>query len=140
MIKEFQRAILARVNGDTDLMRILRSAQDRQHPAEDGGDSSLFPYLTVKLFASPFDTDTTDGHEVVVRFSVWSRSGSNGETMEVQSELYRLFHRAEDKAMPLTGSRLVLMEHQSSDVNDDPDGITIHGVSEYRALIDGPDT
>lgn len=131
---ELQRALLARLSGDATLMATLKDVTDRQRPVADGGGAAGFPYLHATIIVDEWDTDTTEGFEALIRLHTWSRSGSFAETKAVQGRLYNLLHRVTD--MTVTGHNLILIRRESSWAETDPDGITIHGVCEYRAILD----
>jgi len=131
---ELQKAVLARLTGDSALMATLTAVTDRQRPVADGGAAAGFPYLHATIFLDEWDTDDTEGFEALIRVHTWSRSGSYAETKSVQGRLYELLHRVTD--LTVAGHHLILIRRESSWAETDPDGITIHGVCEYRALLD----
>ena len=105
---------------------------DRAPQADDGGSDASWPYVTIGYTAlSEWDTFTETGFEFTARLHTRSRSGSFAEAKTIQGQMYAALHRI---PMTITGFRSVVLIRQSSDCTDAPDD-TIHGVCEYRGLI-----
>lgn len=129
MIAELQKSVIAALRGDAQLMAIVASVTDRQPPST----TPVFPCVHVVVAASGWDTDTSDGHDASVRVHTWSRSGSALQTLTIQEAIYRVLHNV---PRVVTGAHVITFQRRESFWDDDPDGLTIHGVCEYRSLID----
>lgn len=92
-----------------------------------------FPYLVIgENEVGEFDTDTEVGQEHRVMVHVFSRQRGKQETRDLLKKIYDALH-----AQPLSlaaGAALVHIHWELSDISPDPDGLTYHGVSRFRAL------
>lgn len=127
MILEHQKAVIAALRANATLMAIVDSVSDRRNPG-----AGTYPYVTVETMASEWGTDTGDGFQVSTRVHSWSNSGSNKQTGDIQQAVYDTLHRA---ALTVTGFTVVLVQFSDSQILDDPDGVTIHGVTEFVTLM-----
>lgn len=99
----------------------------------DGASMATFPYVEVgSVVLSPWDTAGDTGHDFVARVHCYSRSAGMKEVKEIQGQMYDRLHRGD---LTITGHALVHMQRNRSEVMRAEDG-TIHGVCEYRGLID----
>jgi hypothetical protein len=81
----------------------------------------------------PWDTDDSTGAESTITLHIWSRQRGKKETKDIQGLIYTALNRYE---MSVDGHHLVTMEFDYSDVIMDPDGLTRHGISRYRTLVE----
>lgn len=130
---EFQKAVIAALRSDWQLAKMVRSIRDKEPSASDNGDNSAFPFITYAQRLREFDTDDSTGFDVKAYVNTWSRTGGKTEAQQIQAHVYRILH---NKRLTVDGSNLVLLLREDSSVDDDPDGITVHGVCEYQALLD----
>lgn len=130
MLLEYQKAIIAVLRLDAALSGFVHEITDRKRPVAPGDRG--FPYISISTEMIQRDTDTMNGFTAVTRFHTWSRSGSAKETMQIQGRLYTLLH---NQPVSVSGGNLVLMKREKTFWDNDPDGITVHGVCEYRALL-----
>lgn len=130
----YQKAVIDLLRADAPLMAAVISVRDMQHPVSSpaGSDASLFPYVVVEPSLGMWDTFTGSGFDVATRIHTWSRSGSFKECKTVQGLIYGLLHRAD---LTVTGQTVLFTDRLSSDCMLDPDGLTVHGVCEYRSLM-----
>jgi hypothetical protein len=97
-------------------------------PESDSG----FPYLTIgEAYMVPWDTDTEKGVEARFMIHVWSRAQHHLECKAIQDAVSEIFHRDTIAIGGFVGCDLL----QQSALRD-PDGVTIHGVQEFRILFD----
>jgi hypothetical protein len=98
---------------------------------------AAFPYVVIGEDTHiPFDTDDSLGSESTVTFHVWSRYRGKKEAKEILGLIYEALTR---QALSVVGHDLITIEFDYSDVLLDPDGITRHGVSRFRWLVEqGP--
>lgn len=124
-----QGALYDRLTGAS----IGASVYDTAPQAADGGDASVFPYVTIgRVLMSEGDTQTKTGHSALIRIHTWSRTGSMLECKTVQGAIYTALHKAE---LIITGFNNFSLLRESTDCLSNQDG-KIHGVCEYRALIE----
>lgn len=121
---EIQQAVFDRLASDSSL-----TVYD--HVPED----AAFPYVVIGEDTHvPFDTDDSLGAESTVTIHVWSRYRGKKEAKDMQGTIYDALTRQE---LTIDGYDLITIEFEYSDVLLDPDGITIHGVSRFRFIVDG---
>lgn len=102
-------------------------------PEEDGG-SGIFPSITIgDDTITEWDTKGVLGGTVVSRIHTWSRHRGRKEIKHLQGAIYDRLHRADLWA---PGWRFVSCEFIQSFSMVDQDGLTRHGVSEFRILIE----
>lgn len=116
-----QSAIYSALNGN-----ITASVFD--HVPED----SPFPYVVIgEDLASEHDTDTEQGYETVLTFHIWSRYRGKLEVKRIDKEIYNILHRAD---LTIVGQYTINLMWESSEIILDSDGLTYHGITEYRLL------
>jgi hypothetical protein len=98
--------------------------------------NAAFPYVSIGPVTSvQDDADCIDGMEITIQVDVWSRAVGVGEAGRITDTVRRALHRAE---FELTENALVMIEHTNSRRLRDPDGLTLHAVIEFRALVETP--
>lgn len=77
-----------------------------------------------------------DGAEIYPEIHIWSKAGSYAEIKIIGAALNAVI-----AALPetLAENRLVLIEPESARHMTDPDGVTLHGVYTWRALVEPND-
>ena len=128
---DFQTAIYGALTGDAPLMAMVNAVYSKKPQADDGGSDSPFPYIVMRFFYGENDTKTENGFNVLMRLHTWGRTGSDKEVKQIQGLIYTVLHKNEPS---VTGHTVISLTREGSDVIDD-DG-TIHGVCDYRALIE----
>jgi hypothetical protein len=94
-----------------------------------------FPYIGLGESQTVDDSvDCIDGVEIFLTLHAWSRVGGQVEVKTVASEIRSSLHEAELDLGPAWQFHLI--EHRSTNVMNDPDGVTTHAVITLRALID----
>lgn len=97
-------------------------------------DKADFPYVTIgEAQHNDWSTDTESGHEVTCMIHVWSRQPGRRETKLIQGAIYAALHRA---ALTYDDVDFIDCQFVSSESFIDPDGLTRHGVQQFRILID----
>lgn len=110
----------------------VKGIYDNPTQVADPGNNALFPIITISdATASEWDDDTYTGFDTQAVIHVWSRAHHTLEAKSIQKAIYNAMHRHE---LSITGSALITCEHQSSNTVRDPDGVTIHGISQYRII------
>lgn len=123
---EVQKAIFAALDGAT-----LAGANVFDQVSE----SNPFPRITIGDEQVIDDSNTCqDGWEVFSDIHCWSRpdAGSKVEVKTLAGEVVT----AVCAIAAIEGFSLVSIEHQTTRVFRDPDGLTEHAVVSFRALID----
>ena len=106
---------------------------DTAPQAADGGNAGAFPYVTIgRIIMTQLDTQTTIGFAAQLRIHTFSRSGSMRECKEIQDAIFSTLHRT---PLAITGHNNFSLLREDTDCFPDADG-KIHGVCEYRALIE----
>lgn len=94
---------------------------------------AAFPYAAIgRIVLSEMDTQTKQGHAAQIRIHTYSRTGSMKECKDIQAAIYAALHRTE---LTITGFNNFSLLREDTDCLTDGDG-RIHGVCEYRALIE----
>lgn len=131
-----QQAIYARLTADATLSGLVQAVYIPKAPqAEDGQLTAPFPYVVVpQITATPQNTDTTRGANIVVQVDAYSRSQSDLEINRIGDALYNALHRV---ALAVTGATWVTTEHENSVTGWEDDGKTRRIISLYRVMLDG---
>jgi hypothetical protein len=106
---------------------------DRPPQVTDPSDNSQFPYVTIgQDEAGEWGTDTETGFDVTVRVHTWSRLDFL-ELKEMQDAVYSVLHRADLDV----GDYMVAVGCDETFRRSlyDPDGVTCHGVQDYRVTL-----
>lgn len=80
-----------------------------------------------------WDTDDSTGATVVARVHSWSRHRGRQQIKELQGEIHARLHRA---GLEAAGWVFVTCDFVQSFSMVDQDGLTRHGVSEFRILLE----
>jgi hypothetical protein len=127
---ELLKAIYARLNGASLGATGVYSVKP---DVADGGDSSVFPYVKIGVIVlTQADTQTTNGENASIRIHTYDRADSMLPASEIQDAIYAVLHRV---PLSVTGYANYLMLRNDTDLTDGADS-KIHGVCEYRALIE----
>jgi hypothetical protein len=101
-----------------------------QVPRSQSGDALFFPYVTISI---PSDVDFSDkqtlGGNAIVQVDTWDRSGSaiaSGLLLRAVS----LATIRQEWSVP----GFITCEREASDMQIDPDGLTMHGILRLRVL------
>ena len=130
---ELQAAITTKLTGDSAHMALIGSRFYDHVP--DTVDDASFPFENVssvtETWADSFDTGF---RAVTLQLDVWSRYHGRKEAYGIQSSQIALLNRKQD-VISLATLHLVSIRMDYSDVLEDPDGLTWHGVTRYLALV-----
>ena len=95
-----------------------------------------FPYVVIGEDTSgAWDTDDQEGGRCTIQLHVWSRYEGKKEAKAILGEIDDALHRQAEN-LTSTGFRYVDCLFEFSQVFDQPDGKTRHGVCRYRVLIE----
>lgn len=130
---ELQKAIVTILRADTDVKTLL-GASPRIY--QDVPDQPTFPYVTVgEGQETPDLAECIDGSEIFPVLHVWSRTSSFEEAKKISATLRQALIGA---TFSLSGHRCLIFERDElgDQALRDPDGITKHIASHYRAVTE----
>lgn len=144
MEKALQTAVFTRLSGYEDLTDALPTVplpngttapaifDNYPQPGDTG--AQLFPFVSLgEGLLGEWDTDDTFGGDGEVVLHVWSRERGRREVKTLQGYIYAALHRYN---LAVEGYTLVALDWVSSESFMDPDGVTRHGVSRFRVLLE----
>ena len=122
---ELQQAIYTALTGDATLMAMIQGVHD--HVPQ----GAAFPYVTVgEATARDWSAVGLNGIEATLILNVWSRARGRKEAKQIMAEMHRIL---DDANLAVSGHALVDLRFEFSETMLDPDGLTYHGVTRYRA-------
>jgi hypothetical protein len=125
---EIQKSVLAALTGDSALMGLVSGVYDYVSP------DVVFPYIAIGSSSSrDRSTKTTTGLDVTFVLNIYSREGGHKEALLMMERVHHLLHQAN---LSLTGHALVLMHFDGSTIGRTADGLTYHGIMQFRALTE----
>lgn len=80
------------------------------------------------------DATCVTGEEVTLNIHVWTRDGIDPE-QDARSISYEVGRALHGYPLPLSSNQLVTLDHIGERVFYDIDGLTAHGVVEFRAIV-----
>ena len=96
-------------------------------------DGGGYPWIEIGVVVLvPFDTKDRNGFDFVARIHVRSDAHNMLPVKEIQDQIYDRLHHGD---LTVAGYRLIHLQHEMSDILREAQG-QIHGVSEYRGLIE----
>lgn len=96
-------------------------------------DKADFPYVTIgEAQHNDWSTNTESGHAVTCVIHTWSRQPGRREIKLIQGAIYDALHRA---TLTDSGAEFIDCLFVMSESFLDPDGITRHGVQQFKLLI-----
>ena len=127
-----QQSLYDLLSSDAVLSGLGVTVHERLLPEENGDPHATFPVVLVgEIVANQWDTNSHMGFDVVVRLHTWSTKSAKQECRAIQAQIYQILHR---QTFAIAGFNLVLIQREGSTCDDDPSRY-IHGVCEFRALI-----
>ena len=125
-----QQAIYATLAADAALIALI--GPPRLY--DDVPPGAQFPYLTLgQSITRDWSTSSERGDEHTLTLHVWSRAGGRREVHEIMGVVKTVLH---DRALALSGHRLVNLRHDRSESSREPDGKTYHGLVRLRAVTE----
>lgn len=109
---------------------------DHSPSQPDGLPESGFPYVMLgDDTSSAWDTDDSLGASCTITLHVWSRYAGKKEAKTIIGQIYTALHR---QAANLTAAGYTFIDclHEFSEVIDEIDGKTRHGVTRYRLTVE----
>lgn len=124
---ELQRSIFAKLDGDATLTALVTGVFNRVPQGQ------AFPYIKIgHRTIRNWSTFGTLGEEPTITLHIWSRYRGNKEAEDIMSRMDTLLNRA---TLSVTGQNFVSIEREFSDVLEEQDGVTYHGIQRYRILL-----
>ena len=91
------------------------------------------PYYSLGFpISTPYETDGRVGLNILMPIHSWSEYHGKGESLAMQREVYAALHRA---TLTITGYNCISILQENETMNLDPDGVTRHGIQQFRILI-----
>lgn len=92
-----------------------------------------FPYYAIGVpVITALEADKKTGLNILIPFHSWSEYHGRSEVITMQKDLYTLLHRAK---LDITGYNCISIVQENETILLDPDGVTRHGVQQFRILI-----
>lgn len=99
-------------------------------------DYESFPYVTIgEAQHAEWGTHTESGQIVTCVIHTWSRQPGRAETKLIQGAIYDALHRA---TLTDPGAEFIDCQFLMSESFLDPDGLTRHGVQQFKILLTDP--
>lgn len=91
------------------------------------------PYYSIGMpISTPYDTDGKAGLNILLPIHSWSEYHGKAEVIQMMQKVYGLLHRAK---LTITDYNCISITQENSDIILDPDGVTRHGIQQFRFLI-----
>jgi hypothetical protein len=91
------------------------------------------PYVTVgEAIVTDYSADVTTGFNMLFTVHTWTDYFGLVECKNIQAEIYGRLNRC---VLNVAGYNCLGCDFESSDIMDDPNGITKHGVQQFRVLM-----
>ena len=95
------------------------------------------PYVTIgEIQFLPDKADCIDGAEMAIPVHGWSGTQSSVQVKQLGDAILRAL---DDKVLPIIGHRAVIFELEQVQYLRDPDGVSHHSVTIFRALTEPVD-
>jgi len=131
---QLQFAIYTALDNDATVSGLVQGIYDNPTQVADPSNNDAFPFITISDgTSSPWDTDTERGDEAIAQIHVWSRAEHSLEVKQIQDAIYSVLHRG---TISISGSVFIGSDYITQTVERDPDGITRHGVQEFRIVYE----
>lgn len=123
-----QTVVYQALSASAELTRLVTGVYD----AVPQGQS--FPYVSIGEDShNEWDTVTTNGSDATITIHSWSRERGRMEIKQIQGAIYSALHNA---TVTHNGYRIESVQWLGSESFMDQDGLTRHGVSTFRVMLD----
>ena len=97
---------------------------------------TVMPYVVISNASSvPIDHQTNNGQEITVTIHVQYPTGK-GKRLEAEKTLAAIYDNLHDQSLNISvSSNLLDIRNVFAEVFQGSDGLSIHGVARYRALV-----
>ena len=131
-LNPLQQAVYTRLVAQLPTVNIYDDAPGQP----DGIPENNFPYIVIGDDTEvPWDTDDVLGMSLTITLHVWSRYRGKKECKALLGNIYTALHR-QAANLSATGYTFVDCLFEFSNILDQNDGITRHGVCRYRLLME----
>lgn len=131
--QEIQDAVVAALTGDTDHMALLTAPGVYDSPPPTAS-TDMFPYEAIGALQENWADSFTEGmRSGMIQMDTWSRYHGRREAQNIQASQIMLLNR---QPLSLATLHCVYITLDYNDVLQDPDGITWHGVTRYKWLVE----
>ena len=125
-----QRAVYRALVGDGKVTELLGGERIYDHVPR----GAAFPYVTFgQSVERDWSTGSDAGSEHILTLHVWSQTAGRKQAEAILAAMRAALH---DRALALSGYRLINLRHEFSDARRDPDGETVHGIMRLRAVTE----
>lgn len=101
----------------------------------DSGADDYFPYITIgRDVTGDFSTKDTMGGSALVQIDIWSRAIREDELKDIADAVDARLRR---QTLAIAGTTHITTELETTQMMDDPDGITRRIMSQYRVIYLG---
>lgn len=99
-------------------------------------ENRVFPYISFGASDElSEDEDCRDGFEISMQIDVWSREAGFPECRRIVDAVRRALPK---DGLGLTDNALVYLQHRTTRIFRDPDGLTSHGAMTFEAFVEQP--
>lgn len=125
-----QAAVIAALKDSNELTQLVGARVYDRVP-----ESARFPYVSLgpETVIEDGADDCVTGFEVFTRIDCWSRAVGRPECKNIAGAVFDALNNA---ALSVTGYNLLEFRHRLTRYQVDSDGLTQHGIVEFRSLID----
>lgn len=125
---ELQAAIVAAVEADTALMSLVTGIYDRVHADCWGSEQGFISFGSED---DDIESGCIDLQRVSLPLHVWSRRTGRVHCKQILHELRRVM-----RGLTTAENPIVAMAYQTGKINQDPDGLTTHGLLRYEITME----
>lgn len=131
---DLQNGVYNKLAADAPLNALVVGIYDNPTQVADPSDNTQFPFITVSdSIEREWDTDTEEGHTADLQIHIWSRAHHAIEAKQIADAVVNVLHRG---TITIENHVLIGCDYMSRTVLRDPDGITRHGIVEFRIVYE----
>lgn len=127
-------AIIARLKAVSGVYDLVGGSTDKRIYS-DVPQKTTFPYIAVDVSSVPFVTKDTSDQDHEITIHAFSRLNSPSETADILAAVFAALDRQEANVTLGSGNLTLLTFQNVNDIFKEADGITWHGVLNFRMLI-----
>lgn len=128
-VAALQFAVHAKLKADAALIALIGGRVFDQVPDDVG-----FPYISYgPTTGTPNEADCFEGEDIAFQIDIWSRQSSRAEAARIGAAVKMALHR---KDLTITDGDVVLVRATFSQIIEDPDGRTFHGMLRFEAMTE----
>jgi len=129
-----QVAVYERLSAYSPLAALIKGVYDSVPQPNDSGSGADFPYVTIGDDSIvEWSDDTRSGADILINIHTWSRARGRKETKTIQGLIFDALHRYN---LTVADYHNVGIDFENEQSFIDADGLTRHGVSVFRIIID----